>query len=49
MFVVDQTRKATRIDERTWRTWTNFKSFHGHVFQATEIANFVNIDHNENK
>lgn len=45
LFVPDLNRKAERIDERTWRTWTNFKRIGGHV-EATRPFDLQDADPN---
>ena len=42
LWVHDPQRKAVRVSDTTWDTWTNFKSYHGKIIQYSAQALFVN-------
>jgi hypothetical protein len=44
LFVPDPTRVATRVDRRTWRTWTNFKAQHGIMRELSRQILMVDTD-----
>jgi hypothetical protein len=43
LFVDDPERVPERIDNRTWRSWTNIKSLYGRIFEQCQTIELQNI------
>jgi len=47
LFVPDKEKKATRINKRTWETWTNFKSINGIICEKSVKKKLRNLFSNK--
>ena len=43
LFVPDATRQPTRIDHRTWQTWSNIKSHGGRIDETTRSITICDV------
>ncbi len=44
LFVPDNIRRAHRMDARTWTTWSNHKSLHGAICEATRLIDIEDLN-----
>jgi hypothetical protein len=46
LYISDPTRTPQRVDERTWRSWTSYKSIQGIIVEEAVPAAFVDVSPN---